>query len=82
VETVGVLGTGTIGAGIVQVASATGRPDKVCGTHFIPPPPLREAVEVPRGLLTSDEPVERGRGPPHLLRQAARRGSAKTPPVS
>jgi 3-hydroxyacyl-CoA dehydrogenase len=59
VETVGVLGTGTIGAGIVQVASATGRPDKVCGTHFIPPPPLREAVEVPRGLLTSDETVER-----------------------
>jgi len=67
---------------ITELASATGRPDKVCWTHFFPPPPLREAVEAPRGLLMSDETVERVRGPPHLLRQAARRGSAKTSPVS
>jgi 3-hydroxybutyryl-CoA dehydrogenase len=44
---------------ITDLASATGRPDKVCGTHFFTPPPVREAVEVPRGLLTSDETVER-----------------------
>ena len=44
---------------ITDLASATGRPDKVCGTHFFTPPPVREAVEVPRGLLTSDETVEK-----------------------
>jgi 3-hydroxybutyryl-CoA dehydrogenase len=44
---------------ITDLASATGRPDKVCGTHFFTPPPVREAVEVSRGLLTSDETVER-----------------------
>ncbi len=51
--------TNTSSISITELASATGRPDKVCGTHFFPPPPLREAVEVPRGLLTSDETVER-----------------------
>jgi 3-hydroxybutyryl-CoA dehydrogenase len=39
---------------ISDLASATGRPDKVCGTHFFNPPPVREAVEVTRGLLTSN----------------------------
>ena len=51
--------TNTSSISITDLASATGRPDKVCGTHFFTPPPLREAVEVPRGLLTSDETVER-----------------------
>jgi 3-hydroxybutyryl-CoA dehydrogenase len=30
------------------LASATSRPEKVCGAHFFTPPPLREAVEVVR----------------------------------
>lgn len=51
--------TNTSSISITDLASATKRPDKVCGTHFFTPPPLREAVEVPRGLLTSDETVER-----------------------
>lgn len=51
--------TNTSSISITDLASATGRPDKVCGTHFFTPPPIREAVEVPRGLLTSDETVER-----------------------
>ncbi len=51
--------TNTSSISITDLASATGRPDKFCGTHFFTPPPLREAVEVPRGLLTSDETVER-----------------------
>jgi 3-hydroxybutyryl-CoA dehydrogenase len=51
--------TNTSSISITDLASATGRPDKVCGMHFFTPPPLREAVEVPRGLLTSDETVER-----------------------
>ena len=51
--------TNTSSISITDLASATGRPDRVCGTHFFTPPPAREAVEVPRGLLTSDETVER-----------------------
>ena len=53
--------TNTSSISITDLASATGRPERVCGTHFFTPPPLREAVEVPRGLLTSDETVERVR---------------------
>ncbi len=51
--------TNTSSISITDLASATGRPDKVCGTHFFTPPPVREAVEVPRGLLTSDETIEK-----------------------
>ena len=51
--------TNTSSISITDLASSTARPDKVCGTHFFTPPPLREAVEVPRGLLTSDETVEK-----------------------
>ena len=51
--------TNTSSISITDLASATTRPDKVCGTHFFTPPPLREAVEVPRGLLTSDETIEK-----------------------
>jgi len=53
--------TNTSSISITDLASATRRPDKVCGTHFFTPPPVREAVEVPRGLLTSDETVEKVR---------------------
>lgn len=53
--------TNTSSISITDLASATNRPDKVCGTHFFTPPPIREAVEVPRGLLTSDETVERAK---------------------
>jgi 3-hydroxybutyryl-CoA dehydrogenase len=51
--------TNTSSISITDLASATGRPDRVCGTHFFTPPPVREAVEVPRGYHTSDETVER-----------------------
>ena len=51
--------TNTSSISITDLASATQRPDRVCGTHFFTPPPVREAVEVPRGLLTRDETVER-----------------------
>jgi 3-hydroxybutyryl-CoA dehydrogenase len=53
--------TNTSSISITDLASATGRPDRVCGTHFFTPPPVREAVEVPRGLLTSDETVEKAK---------------------
>jgi 3-hydroxybutyryl-CoA dehydrogenase len=51
--------TNTSSISITELAAATGRPDRVCGTHFFTPPPLREAVEIVRGLLTSDATVER-----------------------
>lgn len=51
--------TNTSSISITDLASATARPDRVCGTHFFTPPPVREAVEVPRGYHTSDETVER-----------------------
>ena len=51
--------TNTSSISITDLASATKRPDRVCGTHFFTPPPVREGVEVPRGLLTSDETVEK-----------------------
>jgi 3-hydroxybutyryl-CoA dehydrogenase len=54
--------TNTSSISITDLASATSRPERVCGTHFFTPPPVREAVEVPRGLLTSDETVERAKG--------------------
>lgn len=53
--------TNTSSISITDLASATKRPDRVCGTHFFTPPPVREAVEIPRGLLTSDETVERAK---------------------
>jgi len=54
--------TNTSSIPITDLASATGRPEKVCGTHFFTPPPVREAVEIPRGRLTSDETLERAKG--------------------
>jgi 3-hydroxybutyryl-CoA dehydrogenase len=51
--------TNTSSISISDLASATGRPENVCGMHFFTPPPVREAVEIPRGLLTSDETIEK-----------------------
>jgi 3-hydroxybutyryl-CoA dehydrogenase len=53
--------TNTSSISITDLASATSRPEKVCGAHFFTPPPLREAVEVVRGMLTSDETVDRAK---------------------
>ncbi len=53
--------TNTSSIPISDLASATGRPDKVCGTHFFTPPPVREAVEIPRGSSTSEETLERAK---------------------
>ena len=44
---------------ITDLAAATARPERVCGMHFFTPPPVREAVEIPRGRHTSDGTVER-----------------------
>ncbi len=49
------LATNTSSISITQIASVTGRPDKVIGMHFMNPVPVMKLVEVIRGFATSDE---------------------------
>jgi len=53
-----ILATNTSSISITRIASATGRPDKVIGMHFMNPVPMMELVEVIRGLATSDGTFE------------------------
>jgi 3-hydroxybutyryl-CoA dehydrogenase len=50
-----VLATNTSSLSITRIGSATGRPDKVVGMHFMNPVPLMKLVEIIRGLATSPE---------------------------
>jgi 3-hydroxybutyryl-CoA dehydrogenase len=51
------LATNTSTISVTGIAAATGRPDKVCGMHFMNPVPLMKLVEVVRGLASSDETI-------------------------
>ncbi len=53
-----VLATNTSSMSITEIATATNRPDKVCGMHFFNPVPLMRLVEIIRGYATSDETVK------------------------
>jgi 3-hydroxybutyryl-CoA dehydrogenase len=46
---------------ITELAAVTNRPDRVLGLHFFSPVPMMMAVEVIRGMLTSDETAQKGR---------------------
>jgi 3-hydroxybutyryl-CoA dehydrogenase len=50
-----ILATNTSSISITKIASATKRPDRVVGMHFMNPVPLMKLVEVIRGLQTSPE---------------------------
>jgi 3-hydroxybutyryl-CoA dehydrogenase len=50
-----ILASNTSSISITKLASATSRPDKVVGMHFMNPVPVMKLVEVIRGLQTSDE---------------------------
>ena len=50
-----ILASNTSSISLTQLASATNRPDKVIGMHFMNPVPLMKLVEIIRGLDTSDE---------------------------
>jgi len=45
---------------ITELGAATGRADRLLGLHFFSPVPLMQAVEVVRGLATSDETFAAG----------------------
>jgi 3-hydroxybutyryl-CoA dehydrogenase len=59
--------TNTSSISITDLAAATTRPENVCGMHFFTPPPVREAIEIPRGRLTSDQTVDRVKALVHSL---------------
>jgi 3-hydroxybutyryl-CoA dehydrogenase len=50
-----ILGSNTSSISITKIASATKRPDKVIGMHFMNPVPIMKLVEVIRGYSTSDK---------------------------
>lgn len=52
-----IIASNTSSVSITEMASATKRPEKVCGMHFFNPPQLMKLVEVIRGARTSDETV-------------------------
>jgi 3-hydroxybutyryl-CoA dehydrogenase len=50
-----VIASNTSSISITRLASATDRPEKFIGIHFMNPAPLMELVELIRGIATSDE---------------------------
>lgn len=50
-----IIATNTSSLSITEIATATGRPDKVIGMHFFNPVPAMKLVEIIQGLTTSDE---------------------------
>jgi 3-hydroxybutyryl-CoA dehydrogenase len=50
-----ILASNTSSISITKIGSATNRPDKVIGMHFMNPVPVMTLVEIVRGLATSDE---------------------------
>jgi len=53
-----ILASNTSSISITKLASASGRPDRVIGMHFMNPVPLMKLVEIVRGLPTSDQTNE------------------------
>jgi 3-hydroxybutyryl-CoA dehydrogenase len=57
-----ILASNTSSISITKMASATKRPDKVIGMHFMNPVPVMPLVEVIRGIATSDDTYQRVEG--------------------
>jgi len=55
------IASNTSAISMTEIASATNRPEQVLGLHFFSPVPMMQAVEVIRGLATTDETANRGR---------------------
>ena len=52
-----IIATNTSTLSVIDMAVATGRPDKVVGVHFFNPAPMMSLVEIVRPLTASDETV-------------------------
>ena len=53
-----IVGTNTSSISITRLASATDRPERFIGIHFMNPVPLMELVELIRGIATGDQTFE------------------------
>jgi 3-hydroxybutyryl-CoA dehydrogenase len=56
-----ILSSNTSSISITAIASATGRPDKCIGIHFMQPVPIMKLVEIVRPEITSEETYNRSR---------------------
>jgi 3-hydroxybutyryl-CoA dehydrogenase len=56
-----ILASNTSSIPIIRMASATGRPERVLGMHFMNPVPVMPLIEYVRALTTSDETLETAR---------------------
>ena len=56
-----ILASNTSSIPIIQMATATQRPDRVLGMHFMNPVPVMRLIEYVRTLTTSDETLETAR---------------------
>jgi 3-hydroxybutyryl-CoA dehydrogenase len=55
------IASNTSAISITELASVTGRPQQVLGLHFFSPVPMMQAVEVIRGLSTTEETANAGK---------------------
>jgi 3-hydroxybutyryl-CoA dehydrogenase len=55
------IATNTSAIPITELAAATSRPEKVLGLHFFSPVPMMMAIEVIKGMLTSDPTMQTGK---------------------
>lgn len=55
------LASNTSSIPITELAAVTGRPEQVLGIHFFSPVPMMQAVEVIKGVSTSDETAQAGK---------------------
>ncbi len=49
-----ILASNTSSLPIIEIARATGRADRVIGTHFFNPPPVMKLLELVRSIATSE----------------------------
>jgi 3-hydroxybutyryl-CoA dehydrogenase len=53
-----IIASNTSSISITEIASATKRPEKVCGMHFFNPPQVMKLVEIIKGAKTSEETIK------------------------
>jgi 3-hydroxybutyryl-CoA dehydrogenase len=56
-----ILASNTSALSIIEIATATGRLDKVLGLHFMNPVPIMKLLEIVRSIATSDDTIETGK---------------------